>query len=210
MRWLCDSAVAVGTVGRWRAKAHELATETLKLLAEIRRYGCRLRPEWVSREMGWQPVADALSKVQWVRDSPEWSVDQTDVRDPICREATGGAWEAPAIDLFAAAGNKVAPTYVSQWPTHGNSWTDAFARPWSGLSKAWAFPPFSVASATLRHACRGTPFDLIIIVPRSTAVPARLQAARRVQLPPLRLRDASGHRPPQPCAVDLDAIHVVR
>lgn len=209
VRWLCDSSVAVGTVGRWRAKAEELAAETIRLLAEVRKYGCRLRPEWVSREAGWQPVADALSKVQWVRDSPEWGVCRADV-EQICREATGNDTWSPALDLFAAPGNATAPAFVSQWPTYGNAWTDAFARSWAGLGRLWAFPPFGVAKAALRHACRGSPMDLLIIVPRCTAVPARLEAARRLQLPPLRLRDASGHRPPQPCPVDLDAIYIVR
>lgn len=206
IRWMSDSAVAVGAVTKWRAKAPGLAAEVHRLLLLARKLGCRIIPHWVSREAGWQPVADALSKLQWVRDSPEWAMTQEDAR-ATCTSATDGAWSEPSVDLFASRGNKVAATYASFWPEAGNAWTDAFARPWNGMPRAWAFPPFSAAAAALRHACRGG-VDAVIVVPRSTVVPTRLRECRRVQLPPLRLVDASGHRPPQPLPNPLDAIWV--
>lgn len=206
VRWLCDSQVATGCVERWRAKAAGLASEVRELLILVRSLGCRLRPEWVSREAGWQPVADAISKVRWVRDSAEWSMAAEDVVS-ACYAATDKRWAAPSIDLFGTAHRAVAKAWVSLWPEKGSAWTDAFARPWRGLRQAWAFPPFSVAAATLRQACCGD-LDAVIIVPRSTAVPARLEGCRRVQLADLALIDAEGRRAHGKCPVQLDAIHV--
>lgn len=206
VRWLCDSQVASGCVDRWRAKAAGLAHEVKQLLVLVRSLGCRLRPEWVSREAGWQPVADAISKAKWVRDSAEWRMAVEDVT-AACYRATDGAWAVPDIDLFGTAGHTVARSWVSLWPEAGAAWTDAFSRPWRGVRKGWAFPPFSVAAATLRHACGGD-IDAVIIIPRSTAVPARLLGCRRVQLADLALIDAEGHRAYGKCPVPLDAIHV--
>lgn len=206
VRWLCDSTVASGAVRGWRAKAEGLGREVNNLLAEVRAYGCRLRPEWVAREAGWQPVADALSKVRWQPDSAEWAMAEEDVRR-ACAAASAGAWSVPELDLFGTAGRVAAPKWVSLWPEVGAVWTDAFARPWRGLRKVWAFPPFSVASAALRHACCGN-LDAVIIIPRSTAVPARLRGCRRVRLPELSLIDSEGHRARGRCPVQLDALHV--
>lgn len=209
VRWMSDSAVAVGAVSRWRAKAGQLVEETVKLLRFVRVAGCRIVPQWVSREAGWQPIADALSKVQWRRATSEWRVAASDARN-ICKLVTDGAWSAgPEVDLFASKGNQVADRYVSWWPEKGNAWTDAFARPWEGVGRAWGFPPFSAAAAALRHVCRGA-VDVVLLIPRSTAVPARLRGCRRTELPPLHLLDASGHRPPQKCPVPLDAVWVTR
>jgi hypothetical protein len=205
VRWYCDSAVAVGAVGRWRAKAIGLGQEVRTLLALARKHSFRLQPSWVSREAGWQPVADALSKIEWRSDSAEWHFSREDAR-AVCAEATQGAWSQPEHDLFATKGNNVAPSYTTLWPEAG-AWTNAFARPWAGIPRAWAFPPFSAATAALRHACRG-PVDAVIVVPRSTVVPTRLRGCRRIQLQPPHLLDASHHRPPQACPVPLDAIFV--
>jgi len=206
VNWYSDSAVAVGSVSKWRAKAAGLLQEVRGLLALVRKLGCRLFPHWVSREAGWQPVADALSKVQWRRDSAEWHFTREDAR-AVCKLATEDKWSQPELDLFAARGNGVADAYCSQWPERGNAWTDAFARSWRGVTKGWAFPPFSVAGAALRAACAGG-LEVVLIIPRETVVPTRLRDARRVQLQPPHLIDASGHRPPQPCPIPLDAVYI--
>ena len=208
VKWYSDSAVAVGAVSRWRAKAAGLVGEVTALLAVARKYGFRLEPHWVSREAGWQPVTDALSKVAWQRDTAEWHFEKEAMRE-VCNSVTEGAWSTPDIDLFATKGNQLAPRFVSLWPELGNDWTGAFTRPWAGLRRAWAFPPFSVALAALRHACRGS-MDVVIVIPRSTVVPARLRVCPRIRLEPPHLRDASGHRPPQPCPIPLDAVWVHR
>lgn len=209
VRWFCDSQAATISVSKWRAKAVGLARECRRLLEATRGYGCSVQPHWVSRESGWQPVADALSKVRWHRDTPEWQMQQPDVT-AACAAATRGAWDEPAVDLFATEGATVATQWVSRWPEAGNLWTDAFARPWNNVPRAWAFPPFSVAEAALRHLCsvgRGG-MDVVVVVPRTVAVPARLRDCVRVQLPPRALVDITGRTAPGPCPVDLDAIHV--
>lgn len=208
VRWFCDSEVATGAVGKWRAKADGLAAECKLLLVAVRKWGCTLRPQWVSREAGWQPIADAISKVRWHRDTPEWRMAAEQV-EAACTAATKGAWSRPKVDLFATAGMQSAVQYVSRWPEVGNLWTDAFARPWNGVANAWAFPPFSAAQAALRHLCtigRGD-MDVVIIVPRVAAVPARLRDCHRVELPPMALLDVTGHRASAPCPVELDAIY---
>ena len=209
VRWYCDSTCATGAVAKWRARALGLAKECMLLLKAVRQWGCSLHPLWVSRELGWQPVADALSKAQWHRDTPEWRFADADVRN-ACKEATGGAWDVPQTDLFATACMRVAQRFVSRWPEKGNVWTDAFARGWGSTPRAWAFPPFSAAAAALRHACTGSNMEVVIIIPRDTAVPARVQGCRRVQLGPTVLIDVSGKRAPYACPVDLDAVYVKR
>ena len=206
VRWLCDSTVATGAVERWRAKSEGLLQELNLLLDEVRAAGCRLRPEWVSREAGWQPVVDALSKARWTPDTAEWRMAERD-RVSACLAATSGAWSAPEIDLFGTATSTAATAWVSLWPELGAAWTDAFARPWRGVRRAWAFPPFSVAGAALRHACCGD-VEVVIVIPRSSAVPARLRDCRRVRLPDLSLVDAEGHQALGKCPVALDAIYI--
>ena len=210
IRWFCDSQVAITSVVKWRAKASGLARECKRLLEATRSYGCIVQPHWVARDAGWQPIADALSKVRWHRDTPEWSMSPGDVA-AACAAATKGAWSGPSVDLFATETAAVAPRWVSRWPEAGSLWTDAFARPWNGVARAWAFPPFSVAEAALRHLCsigRGG-MDVVIVVPRTVAVPARLRDCTRVELPPRALIDITGHTAPEPCPIDLDAIHVL-
>lgn len=207
VHWFSDSAVAVGAVTRWRAKAPGLIERVHRLLQAARKYGCRIVPHWVAREAGWQPVADAISKVRWVRDSAEWRFTAFEAR-AVCEAATDGAWSQPSHDLFGSRGHGIAPAYTSQWPEHGNGWTDAFTRPWD-VAKAWAFPPFGAAAAALRHVCGG-PADVVIVIPRDTVVPTRLRDCRRVELSPPHLVDATGHRPPQACPTPLDAIYVHR
>ena len=209
IRWYCDSTCATGAVTRWRAKASGLAAECLLLLTAARMWGCTIHPHWVSRELGWQPVADAISKLRWHRDSPEWRMDDGDVQG-VCTLATAGEWSTPETDLFASASMSVARRFVSRWPEQGNAWTDAFARPWSGVTRAWAFPPFSAAAAAVRHACSGRAMDVVVVVPRDLAVPARVSTCRRVQLERVALIDVEGHRAPRACPVDLDAIHIRR
>ena len=205
IRWYSDSTAATSAVRAWRSKAQGVARECKILLDHCRKWGCIVRPAWVSRELGWQPLADAVSKLRWHRDTPEWRMEEEDVKK-ACAKATGGEWTTPLIDLFATKKMSVAPAFVSRWPEAGNRWTDAFARHWGGAQRAWAFPPFSAAEAALRHACRGN-VDVVVVVPRSVVVPPRLRTCRRVQLPPLVLVDVEGGRPPGACPVPLDAIH---
>ena len=203
IRWLCDAQVAVGAVGKWRAKAEGLARELHNLLRLVRALGCTVSPEWVSREAGWQPVADALSKLRWQRSSAEWRMADAD-RESVLRRIGGFI---PTIDLFAAAGAAAYPAFVSRWPEPGATWCDAFSTAWSGL-RAWAFPPYAVAAAALRHAARSKDFEGVFVIPRETAVPAGLRVVAAAELPPLSLIDCEGRRPDGVTARALRAVRV--
>lgn len=200
--WYCDAQVAVGAVGKWRAKARGLLRELDQLLEFVRGLGCTVEPHWVAREAGWQPVADYLSKVRWVRDQAEWSLPR-DVFNAIVAAASF----TPTVDLFATRNSRRLPAYVSRYPEAGNEWTDAFARTWDDVH-AYAFPPFSAVPAVLRHMCRSKRTHAVLVVPRTTDVPARLRVVDRRQLAPVRLVDVDGHVAPQPCPVQLDVIEV--
>jgi hypothetical protein len=204
VRWLCDSQVALGAVGKWRAKAEGLVEQVHLLLDEARSWGCSIHPTWVSRDAGWEPVADALSKVRWRRDSAEWSVPKHIITGILAR-----ARMQPQVDLFATGAGVGAEAFVSLYPEAGALWCDAFSRSWRGLC-VWAFPPFSAAAATLRHAARaGETLSGIFVVPRGTAVPARLRVVDRWALPqPLRLLDCRGRRAFGRCPVALEVLVV--
>jgi hypothetical protein len=202
VHWFSDSMVAVAAVTKWRAKAPGLVRELQELLAEARQMGCRIVPRWVSRDLGWQPLADALSKLKWRRDSAEWAVSQAKFRE-ICASV---GW-TPTVDMFAAPGNRLTDQYCTEFPTPG-AWTSAFALDWTGV-RGWAFPPFSAADAMFRHMCRASNARLIAIVPRETRVPPRLRVVSRTPAPhDLRLVSAAGHTAFKPCPVPLDVVHV--
>ena len=191
VRWLCDAQVAVGAVGKWRTRADGLSRQLLNLLTEIRAMGCSVRPEWVAREAGWQPVADALSKMRWQRSTAEWKMTDGD-RAQVLHQLGGFV---PTVDLFASAGNATCAAFVSRWPETGAAWCDAFSHAWHGV-RAWAFPPFSVAAAALRHAARARDMEGVFVVPQDTAVPARVRVLSTVDLPPMQFVDADDHLPP--------------
>ena len=200
--WYCDAQVAVGAVGKWRAKAEGLLHEVNMLLDTVRSLGCSVVPHWVSRAAGWQPVADFLSKSRWVRDRAEWAMPQ-EVATKLMTEASF----EPRVDLFATAASAKLPSYVSQFPELGNTWTDAFARGWDDVD-AFAFPPFSVVPAMMRHICRAQRCRVLAVVPRATVVPTRLHVRRRWELPPTPLIDAEGNTALMPCPVALDVLEV--
>ena len=200
--WFCDSTSAVAATSKWRAKAPGLARELEALLKDVRRIGCRIVPRWVARDLGWQPLADCLSKLTWRRDTVEWSMPEE-----AFRTATEQVGWSPTVDLFAAPGNERVTSACTEFPTAG-AWTSAFAHSWSGL-RAWAFPPFSAAPAALRHLCRATDARCLMVVPRTTRVPPRLRVLSRTHAPPtLRLVDAGGHVAAHPCPTPLDILDV--
>ena len=203
IRWYCDAQVAVGAVTRWRARAPGLVHELTELLLFARKYDITILPHWVARSLGWQPVVDALSKVRWQPDTAEWALP-ADVTTAVI----GWATFDPEVDLFATEGMAVRERYVSRWPEAGTAWCDAFSRRWTGL-RAFAFPPFSAAAAVMRHSCSSPGLQLVAVVPRATAVPARARVVwRRPLTPSPHLVDVTGHQAPGPCPVRLDAIEI--
>lgn len=200
--WYCDSQVAVGAVGPWRARAPGLVHHLTRLLEFARKYEITIRPHWVARTAGWQPITDALSKVRWQPDTAEWRLPED-----VARQVMQWATFAPEVDLFSTESLRLIPRFVSQWPETGAWWCDAFARPWSGL-RLYAFPPFSVAQAMLRHMCASPGARMVAVVPRTTPVPARLQVAWRRPLSSPHLVDVEGHQAPGPCPTLLDAVEL--
>ena len=202
VHWFCDSASAVASASAWRSKSPGLARELRLLLDDCRRIGCRVIPQWVSRDLGWQPIADALSKLQWRRNTAEWFINDT----WFATLAERAGW-TPSIDLFAAPGNNVAEQFCTEFPTPG-AWTNAFAKDWSGL-RAWAFPPFSAAAAAFRHLCRASNARLLAVVPHATRVPPRLRVVSVTPVPDdLRLCDPAGREAPGPCPTPLVVVDV--
>ena len=202
VRWFCDSASAVASTSAWRSKSPGLARELRMLLDDCRRIGCRVVPQWVARDLGWQPIADALSKIQWRRNTAEWFVS----RSWFLTLAELAGW-TPSIDLFAAPGNNVTDRYVTEYPSAG-AWTNAFTRSWSDL-RAWAFPPFSAAAAAFRHLCRASNARMLAVVPHGTRVPPRLHVISERPIPvDLRLLDPAGREAPGPCPTPLVVVDV--
>lgn len=199
--WYSDSQAAVAGVARWRTRSVEVTGEMQELLQLVRSLGASLVPHWVSRELGWQPAADFLSKATPRTDSAEWSVPP----DVFAAAVASAGW-SPDTDLFATPANAVTERFCARFPTPGG-WTDAFARDWSNL-RAWGFPPFSAARATLRHAARARHARFLFLLPADLPVPARLHVVSRTALPGVRLVDSAGRQARGPCPVPLEVVHL--
>ena len=152
--WYCDAQAAIGALRKWRSPSPGVTDELHRLFEMARRLEFTVRPVWVARELGWQPVADFLSREAERRfNSAEWRLPRA-VFDAVCKEFG----VKPTIDLFAAPENALCASYVTQHPAAPGHLVDAFARPWYGYGVAYAFPPFSQAARCLRHlaVARGT------------------------------------------------------
>lgn len=159
--WFCDSAVAVSSARRWRAKAAGLITQLKTLRALLSDLGCVIVPHWVSRNLCWQPAADFLTRVGYRRKTAEWSVNTLDYI-----AITTAAGLKPSIDLFAAEGNSHCESFASRYPVKGGV-TDAFSMRWNGMD-AWAFPPFALVKACIRHIECAKGLRILLVAPEST------------------------------------------
>lgn len=199
--WYTDSLVAVGAVKAWRAQAAGLI-RALRQLFELALFlDCIIIPHWVSREAGWQPVADWLSKARWVPDTAEWAIPP-DVRADLFRQA---GW-TPSVDLFAAPINAACKDFYTQFPTPG-AYTDCMAGNWSGM-RGWAFPPFSLAASVLLKLAAARDARLIVVIPQETAVPCGLIVRLDQVLPPTALIDTQGRQATAPCSRPLRVLDV--
>ena len=199
--WFCDSTAAVGAVSKWRSPSTALVTTLHALYDLCSQLQCSIAPRWVARDLGWQPAVDALSKRSRIPAQAEWSAPRT-----LFRAVQRRAGWAVGTDLFASGPNAMVSDYATRFP-EARGWTDAFSRSWTGL-RAWAFPPFSAAAAALRHLCRARDARLLMLVPRETAVPARLRVVDRYPLPPTRLIAVDGALAPRACPHPLDVLEV--
>lgn len=191
--WYCDATAAVAIVRRWRSRAPGVAGEAHKLLQLCHALRVTVHPHWVRRSLGWQPVADFMSRLAWREATAEWSVPRA-----VYGAAVRWAGWTPTLDLFATAENAQVAVFASQWPTAAGQLGNAFGRSWDGIA-AWAFPPFS----QLRHlwrqlqAARGA--RLLVVMPETEPVPGFVQVAGTLRLGNVSLIDCRGRTAPHPC-----------
>jgi hypothetical protein len=170
--WYSDSTAATRALIKWRSKSTRLSA----LLTEVWETCCRLhleiRPHWISRDSGWLPGADWLSRVVGRRRQAEWSVSPARVRE-VVRELDAPVLE---LDAFASATNAQAPRFRSRWPERGSE-GQSFGDPWR--VPTWAFPPFGMVTQALQFWADGPRAPLVIVVPMDARSELGLQLARR-------------------------------
>jgi hypothetical protein len=165
--WFSDSTAAVAAVEKLRTKGEE---EALTILQSIFRFciehDVRVSPRWVSRELGWMPAADFLSRVVGRRAQTEWSVADLD----FARIATAADLGCDALDAFATRTNTRCDRFHSRWPEAG-SLGPAFSAAWEGT--VWAFPPFTMAVRAVDHWMRRSPDSdrLVLVTKRELELP---------------------------------------
>ena len=106
--------------------------------------------------------ADKMSRI--THDNMEWKLDSSAFHDVT------QLWDVPDIDLFASRLNAQLDRYVSWKHDPGASHVDAFTLPWATYSLAYAFPPFSCISRSLKK-IRDDAAEAVIVVPRWTSQP---------------------------------------
>lgn len=199
--WYCDAQAATGAVRKWRSKSAGVAGELHRLFELCRQWGCSVRPVWVARELGWQPVADFLSREAARRvNSAEWRLPRATFSE-LCTQFGF----APRIDLFAAPENAACEQFVAQHPTKPGAFTDAFARPWHGIA-GYAFPPFSQATKTMRHMAVARGSTVLCVLPVDTPVPEGVRIVASMPLAGIRLVNPAGREAAEPCPRELRAL----
>ena len=205
--WYSDAQAAVRAATSWRSKSVGLSAQLTILLAFCRQWGCVIHPRWVSRALGWMPVADLMSRMTWVKDSAEWSFPPLAFAELIA--ACG--WR-PELDLFASKANAHCRAFCSRWPEPGSE-GDAFSKSWQGR-RLWAFPPYSLVDRVLSIALDTPAMQGLFIIPAGTAAPSAAGRATnpRIRLIPIpktvRLIDVTGHTPPGSSPVELVCMEI--
>jgi hypothetical protein len=199
--WYGDATAAVHALKNWRSRSEGSVRWVRDILQFCRRRRCRLEPHWVSRWLEWQPAADFLSRVRYMRDRAEWALPEE-----VRRRVVEWAGWTPDIDLFAAEGNAARPAACSRYPTKGFR-TDAFSFSWVGIG-AWAFPPFKMVAKVWTHARGAAGSRLLIIVPEDSLVPSDLGPVRRMTLGDVSLVRIDGVTADAACPRRLTALDV--
>lgn len=199
--WYCDAQSAVYSVRKWRSKREGLHRELRVLYELLGGWQAAIEPHWVARHLGWQPVADFLSRLAWRKATAEWSLPA----ELVSHVAARCSWQ-PTLDLFAATGNEQCPHAATRWPVAGRL-TNAFARPWDGI-RGWAFPPFSQIRRMWRHLEAASDARLLAVLPSGEPVPGSLRALWWMDLPPLPLVGLAGKDPPHPPPRPLRVVEV--
>jgi hypothetical protein len=143
MEWFCDSQAAIGAKRKWRSKSVDISFILRKVMDIAIAYDVEISPHWVSRELGWIPAADFLSRVVGRRLQPEWRTDAADVS----AIATAAGVQCPdMLDAWATHTTRVARRYRSRFPEPGSE-GPALSTPWTG--PVWAFPPHALTRRSL-------------------------------------------------------------
>ena len=160
IRWFSDSQAAVCALRKWRSRSLPVSLVLRRLLRLVVSRRLVIVPAWVSRELGWLPAADYLSRVVGRRRTAEWSIPAAEFR-----RACAVLRIVPSLDAFATRANARCRAFRSQHAEAGGR-VDAFGAPWPRAT--YAFPPFGLLSGALAHwAGSGRTGDrLLLLAPR--------------------------------------------
>ena len=189
VRWFSDSTAAVCALKKWRSVSDEVTAVLLRILRLVHRHRIVLRPEWVSRRLGWMPAADYLSRVVGRRAQAEWSVEPEEFE-----RACGELRVRPTLDAFATRHNARCRAFRSRGAESGGR-IDAFGAPWHRVT--YAFPPFQLCRAAVSHwESFGRPGDSLLLLTRDTHQPTgRIRVLRELRMhPTARLLGIDGRR----------------
>jgi len=200
--WYCDAQAALGAVRKWRSPARGVAREVSELFDFCVAHRIAVRPVWVARELGWQPVADFLSRAAARLNSAEWQLPAW-----LFTQLKEGSGFEPVIDLFATPTNRQqCEAYVTQHPVQQGVAVDAFARPWDGV-RGYAFPPFSQVGKAFRQLAAARDARVLFVLPAETSVPECLRTLWETDLPrDVRLIDGTGTPAKGACPRPLRAL----
>ena len=194
VRWFSDSTAAVCALRKWRSVSAAVSTVLDRILQLVLTHSIALYPEWVSRELGFQPAADFLSRVVGRRAQAEWSVPRAEFE-----WACDVFRVRPTLDAFATRSNTRCLAYRSRGAEPGGR-IDAFAAPWHRVS--YAYPPFQLCRAAVAHWSEfGRCGDTLVLLSREPHVSeGRVRVLREMPMRRgARLLDCAGrpfHAPP--------------
>jgi hypothetical protein len=132
--WTSDSSAGVGALGRWRSRSPAMHRIILAIASFCIAKNIAVSAKWVSRDHGWLPVADFLSRTVGRAASAEWSIPRTVFE----------SWRqgfTPSADMFATRKNKLTTAFYSQHPEE-ESLGNALSARWP--QESYAYPPFSL------------------------------------------------------------------
>lgn len=170
--WYSDSTAATRALVNWRSGSTRLASILTELWSTVLRLQVEVQPQWISRESGWLPGADWLSRIVGRRAQAEWSVPLERVNSVIeeLRSPT------PVLDAFASAANRRTTRFRSRWPEPGSE-GPAFGDPWRDVT--WAFPPFRMVTAAVQFWLAGPRLPLVLVVPADDRAALGISLAAR-------------------------------
>ena len=157
--WYSDSSAAVSAISKWRSGSNILTNVIRELWELADGANISIFPHWVSRELGWLPAADFLSRVVGRRKQTEWAIS-----DELFAKIKSDLRVDLNLDAFASNINKKCPRFLSRH-IERDSLGSAFAKLWAH-EKVYAFPPFSMVREAVSHWRRSPGATLVLLAPR--------------------------------------------